>query len=181
MQIKPMDNSQWPAIQEIYKEAFPKSEQKPFFLLKRPVRSGKAQLWTAEEDEQLLGFLLADIWKDLVLVDYLAVSSKSRGKGTGSQLLHHVMEQYTGKRVLLLIERLDDKAENSRQRIARRSFYLRNGFDGAGFCVEIGGGQMEVLRWGGPVTAEEYLGIQRHAMGGLLYRLSHTRVLPAVT
>lgn len=48
MQIKPMDNSQWPAIQEIYKEAFPKSEQKPFFLLKRPVRSGKAQLWTAE-------------------------------------------------------------------------------------------------------------------------------------
>lgn len=88
MQIKPMDNSQWPAIQEIYKEAFPKSEQKPFFLLKRPVRSGKAQLWTAEEDGQLLGFLLADIWKDLVLVDYLAVSSKSRGKGTGSQLLH---------------------------------------------------------------------------------------------
>ena len=148
MQIKPMDNSQWPAIQEIYKEAFPKSEQKPFFLLKRPVRSGKAQLWTAEEDGQLLGFLLADIWKDLVLVDYLAVSSKSRGKGTGSQLLHHVMEQYTGKRVL---------------------------------CVEIGGGQMEVLRWGGPVTAEEYLGIQRHAMGALLYRLSHTRVLPAVT
>lgn len=141
MQIKPMDNSQWPAIQEIYKEAFPKSEQKPFFLLKRPVRSGKAQLWTAEED---------------------------------GQLLQHVMEQYTGKRVLLLIERLDDKAENSRQRIARRSFYLRNGFDGAGFCVEIGGGQMEVLRWGGPVTAEEYLGIQRHAMGGLLYRLSHT-------
>lgn len=44
MQIKPVDNSQWPAIQEIYKEAFPKSEQKPFFLLKRPVRSGKAQL-----------------------------------------------------------------------------------------------------------------------------------------
>ena len=137
MQIKPMDNSQWPAIQEIYKEAFPKSEQKPFFLLKQPVRSGKAQLWTAEEDGQLLGFLLADIWKDLVLVDYLAVSSKSRGKGTGSQLLQHV--------------------------------------------VEIGGGQMEVLRWGGPVTAEEYFGIQRHAMGALLYRLSHTRVLPAVT
>lgn len=92
MQIKPMDNSQWPAIQEIYKEAFPKSEQKPFFLLKRPVRSGKAQLWTAEEDGQLLGFLLVNIWKDLVLVDYLAVSSKSRGKGTGSQLLQHVME-----------------------------------------------------------------------------------------
>lgn len=105
MHIKPMDNSQWPAIQEIYKEAFPKSEQKPFFLLKRPVRSGKAQLWTAEEDGQLLGFLLANIWKDLVLVDYLAVSSKSRGKGTGSQLLQHV--------------------------------------------VEIGGGQMEVLRWPG--------------------------------
>ncbi len=117
MHIKPMDNSQWPAIQEIYKEAFPKSGQKPFFLLKRPVRSGKAQLWTAEEDGQLLGFLLANIWKDLVL--------------------QHV--------------------------------------------VEISGGQMEVLRWGGPVTAEEYLGIQRHAMGALLYRLSHTRVLPAVT
>lgn len=109
MHIKPMDNSQWPAILEIYKEAFPKSEQKPFFLLKRPVRNGKAQLWTAEEDGQLLGFLLADIWKDLVLVDYLAVSSKSRGKGTGSQLLQHVMEQYTGKRILLLIERLDER------------------------------------------------------------------------
>lgn len=73
------------------------------------MRSGKAQLWTAEEGGQLLGFLLADIWKGLVLVDYLAVSSKSRGKGTGSQLLQHVMEQYTGKRILLLIERLDER------------------------------------------------------------------------
>lgn len=178
MHIRPMENSQWPAVQEIYTEAFPKSEQKPFFLLKRPVRRGRAQLWTAEEDGQLLGFLLADLWQDLVLIDYLAVSSKARGKGTGSQLLQYVLEHFKNKRVLLLIERLDDHAENSRQRIARRSFYLRNGFDGAGFCVEIGGGEMEVLHWGGQVSSAEYLHIQRHAMGGLLYRLSRTRVLP---
>ena len=177
MQIKPMDNSQWPAIQEIYKEAFPKSEQKPFFLLKRPVRSGKAQLWTAEEDGQLLGFLLADIWKDLVLVDYLAVSSRIRSRGTGSYIMEQVCKHFSDKKIILLIERLDDAADNSSQRIARRKFYLKNGFSSSDLFITGTSGEMEILNYGGRVSQEEYLSLQKYALGSLFFKLSHIRII----
>ena len=177
MHIKPMDNSQWPAIQEIYKEAFPKSEQKPFFLLKRPVRSGKAQLWTAEEDGQLLGFLLADIWKDLVLVDYLAVSSRIRSRGTGSYIMEQVCKHFSDKKIVLLIERLDDATDNSSQRIARRKFYLKNGFSSSDLFITGTSGEMEILNYGGRVSQEEYLSLQKYALGSLFFKLSHIRII----
>ena len=177
MQIKPMDNSQWPAIQKIYKEAFPKSEQKPFFLLKRPVRSCKAQLWTAEEDGQLLGFLLADIWKDLVLVDYLAVSSRIRSRGTGSYIMEQVCKHFSDKKIVLLIERLDDAADNSSQRIARRKFYLKNGFSSSDLFITGTSGEMEILNYGGRVSQEEYLSLQKYALGSLFFKLSHIRII----
>ena len=41
---------------------------------------------TASEEGRLLGFTVLIPYQDMVMVDYLAVSSKIRSKGTGSYL-----------------------------------------------------------------------------------------------
>lgn len=48
----------WKEIKEIYIEAFPKAERKPFFTVRRSVNKGKALLLTAVENEVLQGFVI---------------------------------------------------------------------------------------------------------------------------
>ena len=72
---------------------------------------------TATEEQKLLGFVVLIPYKNMVMVDYLAVSSKIRSKGTGSYIMENVCRQYADKKIVLLIECLDDQADNREQRI----------------------------------------------------------------
>ena len=128
MEFKLLKEEQWAEIKSIYMEAFPKRERKPFFTLKRSVKKKKAVIMTASEENQILGFVVLIPYKDMVMVDYLAVSSRIRSKGTGSYIMQNVCREFSDKKIVLLIERLEDDADNRDQRIARRKFYLKNGF-----------------------------------------------------
>lgn len=64
-------------------------------------------------------------YKNLVMVDYLAVSGKVRSKGTGSLLIQEMCRRFKDRKIILLIEQLDETAANSAQRIARKNFYLK--------------------------------------------------------
>lgn len=82
--------------------------------------------------EQMLGY--ATIWKspsiELMLLDYLGVSSMLRNNGLGSHILNCLKEYYHGRRIIAESELPipgDDPQENSiRER--RIAFYQRNGF-----------------------------------------------------
>ena len=67
----------------------------------------------------------------------------------------------------LLIEKLDEQSKNQTQRIARRKFYLKNGFTSSGIFIHGASGEMEVLHYGSLITSEEYLSLQKHALGKL--------------
>ena len=179
MQLRSLDKEQWEKIREIYMEAFPKRERKPFGILKRSVKRGKIELFAAWEGTDLLGFTAVIPFENMVMVDYLAVSAKARGKGTGSQLMEEVCGHYTGKKVVLLIERLDDQAENAAQRQARRRFYLKNGFASTELFTSGAGGDMEVLSFGGQVPGSEYMRLQKYALGSILFRLSGMKLVKA--
>lgn len=174
-----LDKAQWAKLKQIYLEAFPKQERKPFAILKRSVRRGKTEVFTAWEGTDLLGFTAGIPLEDMVMVDYLAVSTQARGKGTGSQLMQQVCSRYAGRRVVLLIERLDDQAENAAQRQARRRFYLKNGFAATDLFTSGAGGDMEVLSFGGPVPASDYMRLQKYALGSILFRLSGMKLTEA--
>ena len=163
MEILNANQKPWKEIKEIYMEAFPKQERKPFFTVRRSVNRGKALLLTAMENEVLQGFVMAIPYKNMVMVDYLAVSSKIRSRGTGSKMMQEIV---------LLIERLDDTAENKDQRIARRRFYFKNGFTSSDIYIAGNSGNMEILNFGGTVSKQEYLDLQQYALGKLLFRLS---------
>ena len=175
MEILNMKQKPWKEIKEIYFEAFPKSEQKPFFTVRSSVKKKKAQLLTAMENAVLQGFVITIPYKDMVMVDYLAVSSKIRSCGTGSKILQEVCRRFPDKKIVLLIERLNDAAENNEQRIARRKFYFKNGFTSSGIYITGRNGNMEILNLGGTVSMEEYMDLQQYALGKLMFRLSKIR------
>ena len=69
MDILNANQKPWKEIKEIYIEAFPKSERKPFFTVRRSVNKGKALLLTAMENEALRGFVLVIPYKNMVMVE----------------------------------------------------------------------------------------------------------------
>ena len=78
MKIKRICQSQWNDVKNIYMEAFPKAERKPFFFLKRAVRKGKSKIWVASESDVVAGFIVLIPYHDMILVEYLAVSNQIR-------------------------------------------------------------------------------------------------------
>ena len=172
-----VNKDQWAEIKKIYLEAFPKRERKPFFSLRHSVKRGKGQIFTASENDTLMGFIMVIPYQNMVMVDYLAVSGKIRSKGTGSFIMQEICRYFSDKKVVLLIERLDEGAENREQRIARRRFYLKNGFTSADIFVEGAGGDMEILNFGGKVSPEDYMRLQKYALGRFLFSLSGMRIV----
>ena len=172
MEILNANQKPWKEIKEIYMEAFPKAERKPFFTVRRSVNKGKSLLLTAMENEVLQGFVMAIPYKNMVMVDYLDVSSKIRSRGTGSKMMQEICRYFPGEKIVLLIERLDDTAENKDQRIARRRFYFKNGFTSSNIYITGRSGNMEILNFGGTVSNQEYMDLQQHALGKLMFRLS---------
>lgn len=176
MEIRNAGEEQWGEIRQIYFEAFPKSERKPFVTVRRSVEKGKAQMLAALEEDTLLGFVMAIPYHDMVMVDYLAVSGNVRSQGTGSRIIQEVCRRFPDKRIVLLIERPDGTAENREQRISRRNFYLKNGFASSGIFITGYSGNMEILNWGGMVSWQEYMELQRYALGKLMFYLSGIRL-----
>lgn len=167
-----VQKNQWEEIRNIYVEAFPKRERKPFWVLRHSVKRRKIQIFIETIKNVVQGFVVVIPFRNMVMVDYLAVSAKIRSRGTGSRMLQDVCQRFGGKKVVLLIERLEDQAENKDQRIARRKFYLKNGFTSSNIFITGASGSMEVLNYGGTVTPEEYISLQKYALGALFFRLS---------
>lgn len=113
----------------------------------------------------------------MILVEYLAVSNQIRSKGTGSKILGEICRQYDDKRILLLIEKIDETANNLEQRIARKRFYLKNGFESSGVLMQGVSGDMEILCHGGSISEDEFIAVQTHALGRILFGLSKTKVI----
>lgn len=176
MDIMNANQKPWKEIKEIYFEAFPKSERKPFFTVRRSVKKGKAQLLTAMDNGILQGFVMVIPYRDMVMVDYLAVSGKIRSHGTGSKIMQEVCRRFSDKKIVLLIEKLDDDAENKEQRIARRKFYLKNGFTSSDIYITGYSGNMEILNYGGTVSSQEYMDLQQYALGKLMFQMSRIRL-----
>lgn len=177
MEIKKIEKSQWKEIKKIYKEAFPKNERKPFASIKRSVKRGKSEILIALENNIVAGFIMLTEYKDIVMIEYFAVSPEGRGKGVGSLMLDEIHALYKGNRTVLLIERLIQEADNYSQRVARKSFYIRNGFEEANLFIKDFGGGMEVLCRGGNISGEEMIEVQKYALGRLFFMLSRGKLI----
>lgn len=170
MEIRKADNRELRKMKQIYLEAFPKAERKPFGLMKRKAKQGKMEMLSIMEGRTLVGLAITVLCEDMVLLDYFAVSRLCRGKNYGSSALGLLKERYRDKRFILEIELPDDNASNREERIRRKHFYLKNGMKETGIEAVVFRVPMEVLTAGKPVTYKEYHHIYKAVIGPVFAR-----------
>ncbi len=165
-----MQKSVYPSAKKLYLEAFPPEEQAPFLMLLWKSMKKSVDFWSIYAGNQWAGFLYIANDANLSYVFYFAICPEYRGKGIGSQALQEAQRYYAGRKFFLAIERLDEYAENYSERVKRKQFYLRNGFQDLHRHVQEGSVIYELLGIDGEVSAQEYQKLIRSYIGKFLYR-----------
>ncbi len=156
-------------IKELYRKSFPIYERMPFSFMRRKCEKGKMEILLVRTDSGPSALAVPTCYKDTVLLNYFAVDESCRGHGIGSQVIALLAERYSGKRLIVEIEKPDTKKPDT---VRRKAFYQRNGFEDAGIDIILAGTPMEVLTLGGRVSAQEYLDIYLDSFGPTLVKMA---------
>ena len=142
-------------VEALYMRAFPKEERKPFSVILAKAEEGSMEVLAIEEGSAFLGLAITILYKDRVILDYLAISEDKRGQSVGTQTLTLLKQRHMGKRLIIEIEDPDEPAENVTDRVRRKNFYLRNGLFEMPFRILLFGVRMQVLCTA-PLSFSEY-------------------------
>ena len=85
-------------LYQLYCEAFPAYERKPFSLIRSMQKKGKSDIWYFEKDGKFAGLVFTINSDDIILIDYLAIASDRRGEGIGSDIIVQLQEFYQRNR-----------------------------------------------------------------------------------
>ena len=167
-------------IKTLYMEAFPEDERKPFPLIMEKRKEGSMEILSLENKitdginsgitaspalHHVLGEAILVYDKDIVLLDYFAISPALRGSGLGSRALELLQQRCGGRRFLLEIENTSGQVPGWEQRMSRKNFYLRGGMKCMDYTVSLFGVSMEIMTYGCEVTYEEYFALYEHVFG----------------
>lgn len=177
MILETADKDNMRAAAGLYKRAFPPNERAPFSLIRKRAAQRRADMLIAKDSDGFTGFAYMVTYEDLVYLFYLAVDEKKRGRGNGSEIIRLLKNRYSGKRLFLAREQLDENAGNSDERIKRRGFYIRNGFEDWPVQIKEGGMVYDAMGIGKVITAREYDALIGNWSGKLLRRFVDMRVI----
>lgn len=163
MFLREADKKDLPFIKELYFNAFPKNERKPFGLIKSLTRRGIMRLLVVDDGGMFGGFAVLVENDGITLIDYLAIKPQYRGKGWGSKVLELLKEEYPV--MVLEIESPEVECDNKEQRLARKNFYIRSGFVDYGVRIKVYGVVMEMLCYGDEVSFESYSDVFKKGCG----------------
>lgn len=128
-----LDTSFVEQFRAIYHDSFPPSERLEFEVLIRTIALRERSFFGAWLDDELVGFaiLLPLTGMDVVLLEYIAVNKKHRGRGIGSQILKrivHALKEEDIQGMILEVES-DEYGDDAEQKLRSRriEFYKRNG------------------------------------------------------
>lgn len=129
----------------LYLNAFPAAERKPFGIIRRMNRQGRADVWKILCDGKFAGFAATVNGGDMVLLDYLAVHKRCRGMGIGSAAMALLLECYAHKGFFVEIESTREEGLDRAAREKRKWFYLSAGLAELGVGAQVFGVKMELL------------------------------------
>ena len=142
-------------VQNLINSLFPKSERIPMAFLLSRAEKDFIDFLAFYDKNKFVGFTYSITNNGLTFIQYLAVDGTVQSKGYGSIILNQIKAQYPNNRIVLNLEILDECAENSEQRIRRRAFYVKNGYEDANIITNVHGNTLDTLVWGGATTIEE--------------------------
>ena len=134
-----------PQLFLLYRNAFPRSERKPFSRITSMAKAGRADLWTIRMDGRFAGLAATVNGPDIVLLDYFAVKRSLRGRGIGSAALLQLEKQYEDRGFFVEIESTLEEADNREQRKKRKEFYVNCGMVPMNTEADVFGIRMELL------------------------------------
>lgn len=164
-------------LKKLYLEAFPAEERAPFFMIMSKAKKGRAEMLTAHDGNEFVGFVYMVCYKDMAYLFYLAVDKDKRGMGYGRKIVEAVKSRYRGRRIFLARERIEKSAENYEQRVSRRNFYIRCGFRDLPCHIKEAAVIYDVMGIGGRVSADEYEELITSWSGKMMRMLVDMRII----
>jgi ribosomal protein S18 acetylase RimI-like enzyme len=153
---------------DLYEEAFPEAQRVPSWILRYKLKKGKAGFNIIYAQNTWIGFIYTTEYRDIVFIQFFAISESCRSVGYGSKVMESMREVHSGKRIVLNVEELDEQAGNYHQRIERKAFYGKNGFSSSGYIVKEPNERLEMLILGGSISKEEIEAMYKNLFGSIL-------------
>lgn len=142
---QPRTLADWLRIRRLYQTAFPRSERKPFSIIRRMHREGRSIVWyAAAPDGRFVGMAATIEGEQTTLLDYFAITERLRGHGFGTAFLQELMHRYEGRGLFMEIE-APDRDDPTGEKLRRKQFYLRNGMTDMHVTAILFGVRMELL------------------------------------
>lgn len=150
------DHRFWNEIDNLAKEAFPPEEYLAPRKLVEMAQADNFDFLALIDGESFVGFMVVQTYGNLSYLFFLAIKHTCRSKGYGSRAIEALKEAYPDKKQVVDFEMLDDTADNNKQRIKRKEFYLRNGYKETGLFLSYFGVDYEVMCMDDEFHAEEF-------------------------
>ena len=132
-------------------------------------------IWCILQTGKFLGFAATMNSPDLVMLDYLAISRKHRGRGIGTAAMTQLLARYRDRGFLLEIESPFEPGPDQALRQRRKQFYVNCGLEPLHIMAQVFGVPMELLGKSCCLTFEDYRNFYRD-----FYRPQAARhILPA--
>lgn len=136
-------------FEQINDEAFPLSERMSFDEIFDFASVTNTDILGIYDDGNPVGFAVLLKNAQCGYIYFIAIDSRTRSKGYGGAAMQKMMEAYPELQLVLDFEVMDENAENNRQRVRRKNFYLRNGFHETGNYTMLRDERFEVVCNGG--------------------------------
>ena len=157
----PVNVFQWWEVYRLYRKAFPVSERKPFSVIRNMFQKGSVDVWRFTRDGKFAGLVTTVNGKENILIDYLAVDENQRGKGIGGEILQQMKAHYGDKGLFLEIESTWESGDDQQQRLCRKRFYEKCGFQSMEVSVWLFGVKMELMGLDCELSYEQYRAFYR--------------------
>ncbi|MCF0114322.1 MAG: GNAT family N-acetyltransferase [Erysipelotrichaceae bacterium] len=142
-------------IKALYERAFPENERHPFEVI-CDEKKEHVEILAFYEEELFCGFVVLLNCNGIAHIVYFSIEEELRNHGYGSKVLQCVHEAKKESRVIVDIERVTNHCSNAEQRMKRKQFYLRNGYEETEVKYRWRGDDYEILSYGGTITKKEF-------------------------
>lgn len=154
-------------LEGLYMSAFPENERKKFTAIIEMRNRCVCNLHTVWNDDKRAGLAFVVKVGPAVLLDYFAIDPAMRGQGLGGESLKALCHEYEGCDFYLEIEDPEVKCDNREERLARRAFYLKNGFVETGDRIRLFGIKMNILSHKKAAPFDGLDAVYREIYGGI--------------
>lgn len=144
-------------IKEMYFSSFPPEERMSFILM-----LCLSCLWNTEflsfyDENTLCGLAyMATIGKQTFMM-FFAVPEKIRAQGYGGRILDTIQSRHPDNKIIVSIEPCHESVENREQKLRRKRFYIRNGYEETGYSMKLGGQKQEILIKNGTFSKRSFI------------------------